>query len=227
MASVNWDYKVTERGRGRTFENNPLHLSREAVSSWVLPEAGFDCRCLVWRVIREAPPVSSPDSSSGKEPTCQCRRHKSWVRSLGLDDPLEKGMATPSSILAWRIPSTEEPGGLQSIGLQRVGHDWCDLARREAPAGGQYRVWMSKLWVWRHSPKGPLGDLESCHLKVWCQSVDPPHLLAGMHHRCHSSLQTAAQKCRWRPALRRWLLLPSSFWWVRKLRLKAVKGLSD
>ena len=48
---------------------------------------------------------------------------KTWVRSLSQEDPLEKGMATHSSILAWRIPWTEEPGGLQSIGLQRVGHD--------------------------------------------------------------------------------------------------------
>ena len=44
------------------------------------------------------------------------------VQSLGLEDPLEKGMATPSSILAWRIPWAEEPGGLQSVGSQRVGH---------------------------------------------------------------------------------------------------------
>ena len=42
---------------------------------------------------------------------------------LGREDPLEEGMATHSDILAWRIPWTEEPGGLQSIGLQRVGHD--------------------------------------------------------------------------------------------------------
>ena len=46
------------------------------------------------------------------------------VRSLGQEDPLEKGMVTHSSILAWRIPWIEEPGGLQSIGLQRVGHNW-------------------------------------------------------------------------------------------------------
>ena len=46
-----------------------------------------------------------------------------WVRSLGLEDPLEEGMATHSSILAWSIPWTEEPGGLQSLGSQRVGHD--------------------------------------------------------------------------------------------------------
>ena len=45
------------------------------------------------------------------------------VRSLGREDPLEEGMATHSSILAWRIPRTEEPGGLQSLGLQRVGND--------------------------------------------------------------------------------------------------------
>ena len=48
---------------------------------------------------------------------------KTWVRSLGWGDPLEKGMATHSSILAWRIPWTEEPGGLLSIESQRVGHD--------------------------------------------------------------------------------------------------------
>ena len=45
------------------------------------------------------------------------------VRSLGQEDPLEKGMATHSSILAWKIPWTEEPYGLQSMGLQGVGHD--------------------------------------------------------------------------------------------------------
>ena len=45
---------------------------------------------------------------------------ETWVQSLGQEYPLEKGMATHSSILAWRIPWTEEPGGLQSIGLQRV-----------------------------------------------------------------------------------------------------------
>ena len=46
------------------------------------------------------------------------------VWSLGWEDPLEKGMATHSSTLAWRIPCTEEPSGLQSMGLLRVGHTW-------------------------------------------------------------------------------------------------------
>ena len=60
--------------------------------------------------------------SSGKKPACQCRR-QTGVQSLGLEDPLEEGLAAHSSILAWRIPWREEPGGLQSMRLQRVGHD--------------------------------------------------------------------------------------------------------
>ena len=51
------------------------------------------------------------------------------VWSLSWEDPLEKGMATDSSILAWRIPWTEEPGGLWSMGLQRVKHDWATNTR--------------------------------------------------------------------------------------------------
>ena len=62
--------------------------------------------------------------TSGKKPACQYRRHKGlgfhpWIG----EDPLEEEMATHSSILVWRIPLTEEPGRLQSIGPQRVGHD--------------------------------------------------------------------------------------------------------
>ena len=49
---------------------------------------------------------------------------EAWVQSLGGEDPLEEEMATHSSILAWRIPWTEEPGGLQSMGSQRVRHEW-------------------------------------------------------------------------------------------------------
>ena len=49
------------------------------------------------------------------------------IRPLGQEDPLEEGMATHSSIPAWRIPWTEEPGGLQSLGSQRVRHNWSDL----------------------------------------------------------------------------------------------------
>ena len=54
---------------------------------------------------------------------CLPAMQETWVRSLGWEDPLEKEMATHSSSLAWRIPWTEEPGGLQSTGSQRVGQD--------------------------------------------------------------------------------------------------------
>ena len=53
------------------------------------------------------------------------------AQSLGGGDPLEEGTATHSSVLAWRIPWTEEPGGLQSMGSQRVRHDRSDLARMQ------------------------------------------------------------------------------------------------
>ena len=72
-----------------------------------------------------------PGGTSGKAPPCQCRRHKRlgfnpWVGKT----PLEKEMATDSSILAQRIPWTEAPAGLQSIGSQRVRHNWGSLAFR-------------------------------------------------------------------------------------------------
>ena len=60
----------------------------------------------------------------GSEVKCLPGMWETWVRSLGREDPLEKEMATRCSTLAWRIPWREEPGGLQSTGSQRVGHDW-------------------------------------------------------------------------------------------------------
>ena len=60
-----------------------------------------------------------PGGSDGKEPACNAG-DASWI--LGQEDPLEEGMATHSSVLAWKVPRTEEPGWLQFIGLQRVGY---------------------------------------------------------------------------------------------------------
>ena len=54
-------------------------------------------------------------------------KQETWVRSLGWEDALEEGIATHSSILAWRMPWTEEPGRLQSVGLQRVRRDKSNL----------------------------------------------------------------------------------------------------
>ena len=58
-----------------------------------------------------------------KNSSANAERHETRVQSLGQEELLVEGMATHSSILAWRIPWTEEPGGLQSIESQRVGHD--------------------------------------------------------------------------------------------------------
>ena len=64
-----------------------------------------------------------PCGSAIKKPPAMQEAQEIQIRSLGQEDPLEEGMTTHFSILAWRIPWTEEPGGLQSMGSQRVGHD--------------------------------------------------------------------------------------------------------
>ena len=64
---------------------------------------------------------------------------KIWVWSLGWEDLLEKGMATHSSILAWAIPWTEEPGGLESMGSQRVGYNW---------GTNTITSWLPGTWLW-------------------------------------------------------------------------------
>ena len=61
-----------------------------------------------------------PSGSDGKESACNVG---DWVGSLGQEDALEKEIATHSSILVWRIPRTEKPSQLQSMGWQRIGHD--------------------------------------------------------------------------------------------------------
>ena len=70
--------------------------------------------------LRVGPTRASLVAQKVKNPTAM---QETWVRSLGWEDPLEESMATHSSILVWRIPWPEEPGRLQSIGSQRVGHD--------------------------------------------------------------------------------------------------------
>ena len=104
-----------------------------------------------------------PGGASGKEPTRQCRRREihgfhTWVS----EDPLEEGMATHSSILAWRISWTEEPNGLQSTGSQRVRHDWSNLACMQKlinipQQGNGERVWTgnphTKNDQWTHTQK--------------------------------------------------------------------------
>ena len=68
------------------------------------------------------------------KPACQCRRYETWVRSLDWENTLEESVATHSSILAWIIPWTEEPGRLRSTGSQRVRHDWNDFTHMHTHA---------------------------------------------------------------------------------------------
>ena len=67
---------------------------------------------------------SFPGGSAVRNPPAMQETQEMWVQSLGWEDPLKEGTATHSSIQAWRIPWTEEPGGLQSMGLPGVRYDW-------------------------------------------------------------------------------------------------------
>ena len=73
------------------------------------------------------------------------------VRSLTREDPLEEGTATHASILAWRIPWTEEPGGLHSMGSQRVRHDWAGT-HRQAMGHVLKRAMFKVTWGWVRNP---------------------------------------------------------------------------
>ena len=112
-----------------------------------------------------------PDGTSGKEPTCQCRRHKEIrVRSLGRKDTLEEGTATHFSILAWKIPWKEESGRLQSMVLQRVGHDWSNLAcihmRRQRPSE---QVPFLQYYLLINLEMS--SNLFSCHIYIWQENI--------------------------------------------------------
>ena len=94
------------------------------------------------------------------------------IQSLGLEDSLEKEMATHSNILAWRIPGMEEPGGLPSVGLHRVRHDWRDLAA-------------ASILAWRISWTEEPGRLQSMGLQELdtTQGLNHDHLMSE-HASC-------------------------------------------
>ena len=106
---------------------------------------------------------------------------ETWVWSLGLEDPLEKGLAIHSSILAWRIPWTKEPGRLQAMGLQRVGHNWVTFAHSLAGMWNEYNcalVWtffgIALLWDWDENWLFPVlwpllnFPCKCCVNNCWC-----------------------------------------------------------
>ena len=117
-----------------------------AISSWPL-------RIIIskekrWHFSFTQCPWGFPGDASGKEPACRCRRNKTRVQSLGQGRSLEEGTATHSSILAWRIPWTEEPGGLQFTGSQRVRHDGSNLPHTHTHNGLGH---ISCLYLWLYS----------------------------------------------------------------------------
>ena len=90
-----------------------------------------------------------------------------WVRSLGQEDFLEEEMATHLSILAWEIPRTEELWELWLIGLQRVGHNWCDFTCIHASV---YTRWSTFLITWS-GEDSPVGPLSTCCCKAPARSA--------------------------------------------------------
>ena len=108
------------------------------------------CRHILYHLSHQGSPVWScvyiqpPGGASGKELVCQQETQELPVWPLGWEDPLEEERATHSRIRAWRIPWTEEPGRLQSIGLQKVGHDWSKLACIQACIYVYVYIYISK-----------------------------------------------------------------------------------
>ena len=123
-----------------------------------------------------------PGGTSGKESACQCR----WLRDMGLipgwEDPLEKGMATRSSILVWRIPRTEEHGGLQSIVSQRVGQ------LKQLSIRTQDNQFSSVLVM-----SDPLQHHRLQHTRLPCPSLTPRVYSnsCASNQRCHPTISSA------------------------------------
>ena len=114
--------------------NTPLGFSDSSVckeSSWNAGDAGFIPKSEISAQER----IDYPLQYSWGSPVASLVKNlpemwQTWVWSLGWDDLLEKEMATRANTLAWRIPWTEEPGRLQSMGSQRVRYNWSDLATK-------------------------------------------------------------------------------------------------
>ena len=129
-----------------------------------------------------------PGGASGKEPEMR-------VWSVCWQDPLEEGMGTHSSILAWRVPWTEEPGRLQSMGSQRARHEWSNSARTHARAALEhkakpaiytlhYNIYCPVEFDWKNivssHPRGPFKIILDTGPRLSCNSLwgleSPPRL---------------------------------------------------
>ena len=120
---------------------------------------------------------------------------ETWVRSLGREDPLEKERATHSSILASRIPWTEEPGGLQSTGWQRVGYDWVTTSKiapavRVCRVSGLQSVRMAQYHPRTTGGEAPHGGRQCGHIQGSCVQTDGPGEERALLIRDSVSLRT-------------------------------------
>ena len=111
---------------------------------------------------------------------------ETWVWSLGGEDLLKEDMATHSSIVAWRIPWTEEPGGLQSKGLQRAGHDWSDWACTHSSLRVGNFPNLCSLWLMSSlSRSHPLFHYPPrVHLKWRWETYPPWHMSFSAYFLC-------------------------------------------
>ena len=160
------------------WEDKPMHAS---LLSWTKGKEVFYHS----NYLKEGFPVGSV----GKELVAIRETQKTWVWSLGWEDPLEERMATHFSILAWRTPRTEEPSGLQSIVSQKVSHDWSSWA---------YTPKQKKLpCLWGSVGSPTLHGLQWISwyengLGQWHFLVPQPSQVAGLV----TSLQLDSQICR-------------------------------
>ena len=128
---------------------------------------------------------------------------ETWVRSLGWEDPLEEGMAAHSSIPAWRIPWTEEPGGLQSMGSPRVKHVWATEDRAAQP------VYSRIIHIgWEHfvsCPQDPQEETSSETLQLFCSPDSHPQRSRGVSPTLGKSDEacSAPPASSWEPAFHR------------------------
>ena len=131
---------------------------------------------------------------------------ETWVRYLGWEDPLEEGMTTYPTILAWRIPWTEEPGGLQSMGLQRVRHNWSDLAwvnliysGKLLRSGLEFKIWRVREMPSRQFWGGEqTNHFLNCYRGEWLlgpQSMTARNYILPTTRMCLKENLKVAQQC--------------------------------
>ena len=109
-----------------------------------------------------------------------------WIRSLGREDPLEKAMAPHSSILAWKIPWTEEPGRLQFMGLQRVGHAWATKQQLIQVNMASVVAYRRSINLDKEQPQKKGEDFLSQFSAFFCWYLHPFIILdtTHLHHIC-------------------------------------------